>query len=63
MTTRDSKKLAATRAQGWREAIDYAAHVGLIFIADASRLERMADMIAQTGLSWEELQSKNPEGT
>ncbi len=63
MTTRDSKKLAATRAQGWREAIDYAQHIGLIHITESRQLDRMARMIGQTGLSWEELQFKNVEGS
>ncbi len=63
MTARDSRKLAAKRARGWREAIDYAQHIGTIMLTEAPRLDRMADMIERTGLSWEELQSKNPEGT
>ena len=63
MSARDSKKLAATRAQGWREAIDYAQHIGTILLTEAPRLDRMADMILRTGLSWEELAHKNLEGT
>ncbi len=60
MTARDSQKLAAIRAQGWREAIDYAQHTGIIMLTEAPRLDRMADMIQRTGLSWEELADKNP---
>ena len=63
MRARDSKRLASIRAQGWREAIDYAQHIRLIHIADSSRLDRMAKMILRTGLSWEELQFKNLEET
>ncbi len=60
MTARDSQKLAKIRAQGWREAIDYAQHIGTIMLTEAPRLDRMADMIQRTGLSWEELADKNP---
>ena len=62
MTVRDSAKLATIRAQGWREAIDYAQHIGLILLVESPRLDRMADLVQLTGLSWEELQSKNQEG-